>query len=401
MKILHTADLHLGKIFYEQSLVEDQEAMLEDLARLLEKGSYAALIVAGDVYDRSIPSPDAVSQFGRFLERVKNLRPSPEVFVIPGNHDSASRLGFGRELFARLGIRFGVSAEECDKPVILERNGEICAFFMLPFLNPGTLSTTENGESIPLRSQSAMAEEAAKRMEKTRRDLEAKQGVSFSVLTAHLFTFGGKESESERVFLGNAELVSSQLFTGFNYTALGHLHRCQSAGENAWYPGSPLAYSFDEAGQEKYFLSVELGKDETKIEKIPIKPRRKVTSLSGPFTRFAGDSLKNTNAPNTTEDPELLAASGDYLEIRLSDRGITENARDILRKRFPYLLSLKQDEAKAAFSSTARMPASGARQNIPEDFKYFLESLYGEADQEELDLFNCLLKEIEAEESAS
>ena len=423
MKFIHTADLHLGKIFHDHSLIEDQAVMLEDLAQLLEDGGYSALLIAGDIYDRSIPSPEAVELFGSFLERVKSFRPSPELLVIPGNHDSASRLGFGKELFARLGIRFGVSAEDCDKPVIVEKNGEKAAFFLLPFLNPGALSIADNGAPVPIRSQSALAEEAARRMEKSRAGLAAKQGVNYSVLAAHLFASGGKEAGSERVFLGSAELVNTGLFKNFDYVGLWHLHRCQSAGDKMWYPGSPLAYSFGEVSaqkagpqtgipqmgrEEKFFLSVELDKDGTKVEKIPVKPRRKVTSISGPFARFTGDTM----------DRELLDASNDYLEIRLTDSKITENARDILRRRFPFLLSLRQDEALAGLSSAIRAQAPegyreecragspAERRSISGDFRNFLVSLYGEAlpqrgGAEKLELFNTLLCEVEEEESVS
>ena len=394
--------------------------MADALARILEDDSYGALVIAGDVYDRSIPSPEAVDLFGSFLGKVKKKRPSLEVIVIPGNHDSASRLGFGRELFARLGIRFAVSAEECDRPLIIESGGESCAFFLLPFLNPGVLSKEvlsedDTGGTVPLRSQSAMAEEAARRMDKARQEFtglkSAGQGLAYSVLVAHLFALGGTEAGSERVFLGNAESVNPALFSGFDYIALGHLHRCQSTGEKAWYSGSPLAYSFGEAGQDKYFLSVELEEEKTKVEKIPVKPRRKVTSLSGPFARFAGTE------EDGIEDPGLTDASEDYLEIRLTDRGITENARELLRKRFPYLLSLRQDEALARLSSVSGTSLEDRRdtpgRNLDLDFKEFLSSLYGEADlpgisadlpmdvstelSEEIMLFGTLLVEVESE----
>ena len=402
IKFLHTADIHLGKVFYDHSLGEDQAVMLDDLARLLKDDSYAALVIAGDVYDRAIPSPDAVELFGAFLGKLKSRRPSLEIFVIPGNHDSASRLGFGRELFARLGIRFGVSAVDCDKPVIVEKDGESCAFFLLPFLNPGVLEGEEAVETGPLRSQSALAEEAARRMEKARQE-SAGRGISRSVLVSHLFAYGGAEAGSERVFLGNAELVNVSLFKGFDYIALGHLHRCQRAGENAWYSGSPLTYSFGEMSpQEKFFLSVELKDSGAEVEKIPVKPLRKVTSLTGPFARFAGD---------VSSDSELFAAKDDYLEIRLTDRGITENARDILRKRFPRLLSLRQDEALSGISSAlaAKAPGEtrgetrGERRCISADFSDFLAGLYGEANSPEIsaeiELFNTLLAEVESGET--
>jgi exonuclease SbcD len=397
IKFLHTADLHIGKVFHDQSLLEDQAAMLGDLTSILEDPSYDALLIAGDVYDRSIPSPDAVELFSSFLGSLKKLRPSLEILIVPGNHDSASRLGFGRELFARLGIRFGVTVSDCDKPVIIEKDGERCAFFLLPFLS----------------SQSLIAE-AAGRMEKARQEINqqssgiAKQvGVAYSVLLTHLFASGGEESGSEQLFIGNAERVDLKLFAGFDYIALGHLHRSQSVGlgdKKAWYSGSPLAYSFGEVSipqsREKSFLSVSFAEQSNvtkqsdpkmtrlEVEKISINPRRKLKSISGPFASFAAEEIN---------EPELFEAKECYLEIRLTDKRITENARDILRRRFPYLLSLRQDEALAGLSLGAKTRASPGRDNssrrLDEDFSDFLVSLYGEADREELELFRSLLEE--------
>ena len=425
IKFLHTADLHLGKVFYEQSLAEDQAAMLNDLVCLLRNDSYAALIIAGDVYDRSIPSPQAIELFGDFLGSVKRECPSLEILVIPGNHDSAARLGFGKELFARLGIRFQTFAGDCDTPVIVEKDGEKCAFFLLPFLYPGVFE----GDDSPLaegarsetstRSQAALAREAAHRTRKAREELAAR-GVSYSVLAAHLFASGGAEAGSERVFVGTAEQVNISLFEGFDYIALGHLHRCQRVGENAWYAGSPLAYSFsetelqDDSGirtqQEKFFLSVELTRDGAKVDKIPVTPSRRVTSVTGTFARFAGTVPADTN-PAAPGDNALLAVKDDYLEIRLTDRGITENARDILRRRFPRLLSLRQDEALAGLSGAREEGRaygerlSGERRNVSADFRDFLASLYGETDRAdlpaEIELFNALLAEVEAEKYSS
>ncbi|MCL2602566.1 MAG: exonuclease SbcCD subunit D [Treponema sp.] len=448
IKFLHTADLHIGKVFHEQSLCEDQAAVLDQLACLLKDDSYSALVIAGDVYDRSIPSPDAVEILGAFLGKVKRANPSLEIFIIPGNHDSAVRLGFGRELFAALGVRLGVTAADCDKPVIIEKNGERCAFFLLPFLNPGVLQPEACDEEIfsqahePLRSQSALAAEAGRRMEKALRALAA-QGVSRAVLAAHVFASGGAESGGERVFLGSAELVNLSLFPGFDYIALGHLHRCQRVGENAWYSGSPLVYSFGEVQSaeqalaeqalaeldvaegaaarkksgEKFFLSVELKDGGAEVEKIPVKPVRSALSFAGPFARFAGE-LSADNAA----DRELLAAKDDYLEIRLTDRGIVENAQERLRKRFPRLLSLRQDDARAGLSSGLATVFAAARhrerRSLAADFKDFLASLYGETDesggsggangagsvgytQEEIALFEALLAEAEGEQNES
>jgi exonuclease SbcD len=400
IKFLHTADLHLGKVFHEYPLIEDQAAMLEQLGEILRDESYAALLIAGDVYDRSNPSPEAVTLFGTFLERLHAARPDLAVLILPGNHDSAPRLGFGRELLARLGIHIAAEPDQTFEPVVLKQGGENFAFFLLSFLYPGCL--TEDGE--PVRSQGRLAELAAARLESARvQALEA--GASIAVLGAHLFTQGGKESESERVFLGNAEQVDGALFQGFDYVALGHLHRFQKVSTNSWYSGSPLAYSFEEAAdpggpdlpcppnQEKVFLSVELeaGADPV-VTPIPVKPLHRVRRLRCSFKFFFQDSV---------QDPEIREAAGDFLEISLSDEDLVENPLGLLRPRFPRLLSIKQGKAVERLAADTDVPGeaalSGARRSPEEDFADFLAVLYGEADPEKLFLFRELLAELPGE----
>ena len=146
MKFLHTADLHLGKVFHEQSLIEDQQFMLNQLLETLKDPSYQALVIAGDVYDRSIPPPEAVRLFSPFLGSLKRERPDIEVFLISGNHDSASRLAFGKELFAELGVHFITDPQDADTPIVITQENpslpskkETTAFFLLPFLTAGSL----------------------------------------------------------------------------------------------------------------------------------------------------------------------------------------------------------------------------------------------------------------------
>jgi exonuclease SbcD len=378
------------------------------------------------VYDRSIPSPDAVSLFSAFLGKVKARRPGLEVLILPGNHDSSLRLGFGRELFAELGIHFVTRPEDAFTPVLVKADGgaETCAFFLLPFLHPGGLAAEpaggkdEGGEAEPLRSQVRLAEEAAARLETARREALA-GGAGYAVLGAHLFTAGGLESESERVFLGTAERVPAELFAAFDYTALGHLHRCQRAGERAWYSGSPLAYSFDEGKYEKVFLSVELGKREPgkdepgnkaqaagsvpergvvlTVEPVAMRPLRRLRSLRGTFDYFFRDEAK---------DPLLKEAENDYIEAVLTDPGLTENPLVLLRRRFPWILSVKQEAAFAAFRASiagADIPAgaaaeTGGRRSPVEDFEDFLLEIYGGEDpekSEKLEAFRELLEELE------
>jgi exonuclease SbcD len=422
IKFLHTADLHLGKSFHEYSLIEDQAYMLNGLSGLLADPSYNALVISGDVFDRSIPSPEAVELFGGFLGTLKKSRPDLEILIIPGNHDSPVRLGYGKELFAGLGIHIAEAAGEAFRPVLVRAGKESCACFLLPFLYPGSLvpaaenSGTENpetggpgtdgeadraaGNPAAYRSQAALIGEAARRLEDARKQAAA-VGATSSLLAAHLFCSGGKSSDSERIFLGQAEQADPGLFSGFDYVALGHLHRPQQAGKNAWYSGSPLAYSFDEADHEKCFLSVEIGAEDSggagergrtgdsaaknsgRVTTLPFKPLRPLRRLSGPFEHF----LKDRNA-------SLAEAEHCFLEITLSGGSLTENALPILRQRFPHLLLVRQDEARAVITAGEPVRKTGSR-NVCDDFREFLEEIYGEADGGKLRSFAEILQNLE------
>jgi exonuclease SbcD len=429
IKFLHTADLHLGKSFHEYSLIEDQAFMLNGLSDLLADSSYNALIISGDVFDRSIPSPEAVELFSGFLGALKKSRPDLEILIIPGNHDSPVRLGYGKELFSGLGIHIAEEPEQAFKPVLVRAGRESCACFLLPFLYPGSLvpaaedrspnetggreAGTENHENHEIenhkkenpeaegrsyRRQAALAEEAAKRLEAARKKALA-EGATSSLLAAHLFCSGGKSSDSERIFLGQAEQADPGLFSGFDYVALGHLHRPQKAGKNAWYSGSPLAYSFDEADHQKCFLSVEITGDSGRVASgpenaaedsvrctvkiLPVVPLRSLRRLSGPFEFF----LKDRSAA-------LKEAENCFLEITLSGGSLTENALPILRRRFPWLLLVRQDEARAAITAEEPVRRTGSR-NVLDDFGEFLEEIYGEADGGKLRCFAEIFHSLE------
>lgn len=330
MKILHTADLHIGKTIYESSQADRQAKMLDDICSILADDDYAALIIAGDIYDRSIPSAEAVSLFNKFFSNIRKANPHTSIFIIPGNHDSAERLAFGADIFKMESIFIVTNTENICTPITINHNDEQAQFFLLPFLHLGSFLKTENknaGDDFKLDSQSAMAEEAAFRFKKVvNNDLP-------SVLVAHLFTLNGVTSSSERTFLGTAELINPEIFNFFSYVALGHLHKMQKVTDRMYYSGSTLTYSFDECDTEKVVLSVDVDCKTKgfpiKVEKIPIIPLKKMSRIEGSFN-------------DVFMSQKFDSYKDDLLEIYLTDNEVTKSAMPILQSKFPYLLNLHQ-----------------------------------------------------------
>lgn len=411
MKLLHTGDLHLGKSLHETSLLEDQKYVLDQLRSLLAQDDYAALIIAGDIYDRTIPNVEAVELFSNFLISIRSDFPDLYVCIIPGNHDSSQRLSFADQILGNQRVHIVCDPEKSFTPInITAKNGERLSLFLLPFLAPGTLIRREAkketvhasgmpqeldflSESTPiLMSQADLATEADRRFAEV---LQKNEYNSIpSILVAHLFTIGGKQAESERLFLGTAEQISPSLFSCFSYIALGHLHRSQKITSRMYYSGSPLAYAFDEADNQKVFLKVEIncitsGFPVT-VTPIPIQPFRKAKRLSGSFTEFyTGDAFD--------------AHSSDYVEITLTDDALIANPMNLLRAKFPYLLSLRQGQSEDMHrpdehrDQNGKQISSGEKRDPVTDFCNFEEMLYGSVDPDKKALFSALLAECSDE----
>ena len=212
--------------------------------------------------------------------------------IISGNHDSNTRLSFGTKFFEKQNIFFCTNPEDCIKPVLIEGSDfdkntqDVIYFYQLPFLTSGSLFNAEKNERLT--TQNDLITEAIKRI--TTHHFENETTKNFPLgLNAHLFTLGSVASDSERVFIGNAELVDKKVFEDFSYVALGHLHKKQKVSDKIFYAGSPLAYSFDEANSQKSFLDIQIDfskKTSLNIEEIEILPLHKVTKLTGPFEDF-------------------------------------------------------------------------------------------------------------------
>lgn len=337
MKFLQTSDWHLGKFFYEHSLLEDQKYFLDQIIIELnaesEKGCpYDALVVPGDIYDRAVPPAEAVTIFNSFLNKVHSDFPALKMFFLAGNHDSASRLAFASDFLAESNV-FVCTDSQSEKiacPVICGKKGEETAVYQLPFLTPLSIeaeSDCEDKYEIILRTQQDLYAHALAKISALHNE---KYPSMPSLICAHLFTSGSEVSDSERSFVGMAEQVDVNLFAPFSYAAVGHIHKNQAfLNGKVCYSGAPLAYSFGES-DEKVMLRVCIEKKGVQVEKVPVKPLHKVVRLSGTFEEFYKSCISGT-----VKD-ELKSA---YVEIQCTDSLPHENPMQLLRKGFPFILS--------------------------------------------------------------
>jgi exonuclease SbcD len=335
MKFLQTGDLHLGKIIYEKSLIDDQEKTLNFLIETLKddshEDSYDALIITGDVYDRSVPPQEAVDLFDNFLTTLNSDFPNLEIFIISGNHDSGQRLSFASNILKLSKIHI-VGKYLPKKPVILidKKTNQQIAVYQIPFLESGFFGSK-------CKTHNDNITEALKLI----KDIHSQYDPKIpAILIAHLFAAGGISSESERIFIGGVEYVDPALFSDFTYTALGHLHKIQNIGKTVWYSGSPFPYSFDETKttNDKYFLKINIvtttnNHPEPVVEKIIVKNERRLVSLKDNFNAFI----------ETNKYDEYIQ---DYLEIIYTDNGIVENPAAILKTKFKNLLHCVRDNTQ-------------------------------------------------------
>lgn len=325
MRLIHLSDLHLGKRLNEVSLLDDQRAILAQICEIIRDEAPEAVLIAGDVYDRSNPPAEAMTIFGEFLAQLSAL--GTRVLVISGNHDSAERVAYGAGFFAPAGVHISPVYDGHIAPVTLrDALGEV-DFYLMPFIDPEVVRAMFPDAEIRSVSDAAAAVVAEMGVDPSRR----------SVLVAHEFVAGGLPSDSERTTVGTLDNVAPEVFGGFDYVALGHLHRAQNVGREIGamrYCGTPLKYSASEAGDEKSVTVVELGaKGEFDLRVVPLRMPRDVRRLRGLF-----EELMNAGAAPGQEQ--------DYYYITLTDELDVPNAAARLRERFPNMMSVDYDNAR-------------------------------------------------------
>ncbi|MCU0889490.1 MAG: exonuclease SbcCD subunit D [Rubritepida sp.] len=332
MRLLHTADWHLGRTLCGQPFLEEQAwTLFGPFLDIVKTTRPDAVIVAGDIYDRAVPPADAVELLGTVLERiVRGLR--IPVVMIPGNHDDERRLAFAANLLRDSGLFIADSALGEAFP-FADAHGPV-TILAAGYGSPAVIASL-------LGSGAEVADHDAGFAAMTARVRGLIRPQSRSVLVAHAFVQGGLTSESERgLQVGGTGAVSAAHLAGFDYVALGHLHRRQALdGGRIAYSGSPLAYSFSEAGEEKSVSLVELGRDgRVSAEAITVAPRRRLRTLRGTLA-------------------EVLAAADqpgreDWLQVTLTDRAY--GAKALLNERYPSVLDLRFDTAPIAAEAAAR-----------------------------------------------
>lgn len=324
MRILHTSDWHLGRSFHGTGTLEAQRIFVDSLEKTVREEQVDVVLVAGDVYDRPLPAVDVVALFDEALERLTIA--GAQVVVSSGNHDSATRLGFGGRILARGGVHLRTRIEDIAVPVILPLGPAAeLAVYGVPYLEPRVVAGPLEADSATHTAVTAAA------LRRIRADLEARSadGAVVSIVMAHCFAAGGSGSDSERdLAIGGLGSVPPALFEGFDYSALGHLHGQQTLTETIRYSGSPLAYSFSEVHQQKgaWLLDVGPGGVST-IRAVHWPAPRALAVLSGSLA----DLL-------VREDLEWAREA--YCHITLTDPERPARAMERLRARFPDTLVL-------------------------------------------------------------
>lgn len=351
MRFFHLSDLHIGKRLFGFSLLEDQAYILNQILQLARQQAPDAFLLAGDIYDKAVPSAEAVQLFDHFLTELSSTgRP---VFIISGNHDSAERLAFGAGVLRHSAVY--VAPPFCGNiaPITLQDAYGPLDVYLLPFIKPHTVRPL-----FPDREIATYQDAAAAVLETLRPDPARR-----SILVAHQFAAGAVPADSEELSVGGTEQIDAALFAGFDYVALGHIHRPQQVlRPTVRYCGTPLAYSFAEAGQEKSVTVAELAeKGRVALSFLPLEPLRQLRELRGSYMEL------------TDRKNYVGTAVEDYLHIILTDEQDIPDAIGKLRSIYPHIMQLSYDNTRTRASQDPLLPAQSVRQNPLEMFNQLYE----------------------------
>ncbi len=383
MKIIHTGDWHIGKVVNEFSMLEDQEYILNQLISVISVEKPDALIIAGDIFDRSIPPVDAIELVDRIFNTVL-LELRVPILAIAGNHDSAERLSFASRILTNNGLHIAGSFDGNVRKVVLEDGFGPVSFYLLPYSDPRNIKhiLQDNEISTHDDAMKKLVEKVGQAMYENERSV---------MITHGYITYLGEQaeitSESERpLSIGGTDIVNSGYFNSFSYTALGHLHAPQRAGaDNIRYSGSLLKYSFSEVNQKKGINIVEIdGDGNSSVRLTELKPKRDMRIIKGPI----GELLK----------PEVYTAANtdDYIYAILTDKGELIDPISKLRSVYPNVMGLTKESVMIRDDNKTSASEGYKSKAKIELFQEFYSSIQGEPlTQEEMKIVEKVIGEVE------
>lgn len=356
MKFMHLSDLHIGKRVNEYSMMDDQKYILSQIIRLLEEEKPDAVLIAGDIYDKSIPGADAVMLFDFFLTQIAERK--VPVFLISGNHDSQERLAFGRKILSENEVYISqVFNGKIEKITKEDAYGKV-HFYLIPYLKPAVVRHEMPGAEITDYQSAMEAVIGSLEIDKEERN----------VFLVHQFLTGAKRSESEEVSVGGLDDIAAELFDGIDYVALGHIHRPQSVlRETIRYCGTPLKYSFSEAEDEKSVTFVNLReKGNVEITERKLSPLHDMRKIKGSYLTLTDKAYyENTNVK-------------DYLAITLTDEEDIPEVMGKLLSIYPNIMKLEYDNHRTRAGGIDYLPQDAYDKKPITLFEEFYEKQNGQ-----------------------
>lgn len=374
MKFIHLSDLHIGKRVNEYSMLEDQEYILNQIIAIIDEQKPDGVIIAGDVYDKSVPSAEAVALFDDFLFELskRNLY----VFVISGNHDSPERIAFGGRLMEASRIYMSPVYDGAVSPVTLEDEYGKINVWMLPFAKPVHIRKFNEDAEISTYTD-------AMRVAINNMNVDANER---NIMITHQFVTGAERTESEEISVGGTDNVDISVFENFDYTALSHIHRPQNCkSEKVRYSGTPLKYSFSESKDNKSVTIVELKeKGNLSVDTIPLKPLRDMIEIKGKYNEIMlRDFYKNTSYHE------------DYVHITLTDEDDIPDAIGKLRTVYRNLMKLDYDNLRTRNMNSVDGAANVEKKSPYEHFSEFYEKQNNQPmNDNQSDFMKKLIEEI-------
>ncbi len=351
MKIIHLSDLHLGKRVNEYSMIEDQEYILKKIIGIIDDERPDGVIIAGDVYDKSVPSAEAVQLFDDFL--VSLAKRKLQVFVISGNHDSPERIAFASRIMDASGVHMSPVYNGAIEPIPMSDEFGTVNFYLLPFIKPVHVRRFSDDE-ITTYTDAVKYAVSQMRINTDQRN----------VLVTHQFVTGAKRSESEEISVGGSDNVDAGAFECFDYVALGHIHAPQNCGsERIRYCGTPLKYSFSEAKDQKSVTVVELGdKGDVSYRTVDLVPKHDLVELKGTYDEL---TLKSFYDGTSWQE--------DYTHITLTDEEDIPDAIGKLRTIYHRLMKLDYDNKRTRSNAQINSVADVETKSPLELFSDFYE----------------------------